>query len=190
MYCVRRRVNIGRGGVWAAFLTLILIAAACGSRDTVPPLERLASEINRDVMCPVCPGESIDQSQNPLAIQMRGLVAEKLGEGWSDAQIKTFFVERYGPSVLLEPPREGFNLLAWVLPPIGVVIVLAVLFVAVGQMRSRGSAEAKDSGEPSLTNEERSEYGRLIEGALGLDAAEARADRSPGASGSDGRGAA
>ena len=190
VYCVRRRVNIGRGGVWAAFLTLMLIAAACGSRDTVPRLERQASEINREVMCPVCPGESIDQSQNPLAIQMRGLVAEKLEEGWSGGQIKTFFVERYGPSVLLEPPREGFNLLAWTLPPIGAVLMLAVLFIAVGQMRSRGSAETEDSGEPSLTNEERSEYGRIIEGALGLDAAEGRTDRSPGGSGPDGRGAA
>ena len=165
------------------------MAAGCGSRDTVPALERQASEINRGVMCPVCPGESIDQSQNPLAIQMRNLVAEKLEEGWSEDQIKTFFVERYGPSVLLEPPREGFNLLAWTLPPIGVVLVLAVLFLVVGQMRARAAEGGDGSDEATLTEEERSEYGLMIARSLDLDDDEGRPDQRPGVSGPDGRGA-
>ena len=81
-------------------------------------------------MCPVCPGESIDQSQHPRAKAMRGVVDEKLAEGSANDEIRQFFVERYGPSVLLEPPREGLNWLVWVVPPLGILAAaLALYFV-------------------------------------------------------------
>ena len=98
---------------------LAVAVVACSATYEVPDLERRAQQINKSVMCPVCPGESIDQSQHPLSVQMRAAVDEKLGEGWSDGQVREFFVERYGPAVLLEPPAEGAHLVAWLVPPLG-----------------------------------------------------------------------
>ena len=73
-------------------------------------MEQRSQALNKTIMCPVCPGESIDQSQVVLAVQMRGIVAEKLAAGWSDEQVREFFVERYGPSVLLEPQTRAYPL--------------------------------------------------------------------------------
>ena len=105
-------------------------------------LEARAQEINKTVMCPVCPGESIDQSQHPRAKAMRGVVDEKLGEGLMNDEIRDFFVERYGQSVLLEPRREGLNWLVWVVPPVGILAAaLALYFVLRLAVRSSPRTE-------------------------------------------------
>ena len=154
---------------WAlvAALAVALIAVACAQEEDVTPLERRAQELNRAIMCPVCPGESIDQSQNQLAAQMRGIVTQKLGQGWTENQIKDFFVERYGPSVLLEPQREGFTLLVWVLPPVGVLAAGLALYLALRMMRRAPAPQAQGAvAGLELSEEERTEYFRRIEAAL------------------------
>ena len=85
-------------------------------------------------MCPVCPGESIDQSQNPLAIQMREIIKDKLDQGWSDQQVKDYFVERYGPSILLSPPSSGVSLIIWIVPPIIIVFAILILILVIKSM--------------------------------------------------------
>ena len=87
-------------------LLSVFSGIACSAQN-IPSHEIRAQGINKTLMCPVCPGESIDQSQHPLASQMRGVVDEKLEEGWNGEQVRNFFVERYGVRVLLEPPRRG-----------------------------------------------------------------------------------
>lgn len=140
-------------------------------------------------MCLVCPGESIDQSQNPLAVQMRGIVAEKIRQGWTDGQIKDFFVERYGPSVLMEPPRSGVSIVAWVLPPVAFVLALVALFFVVRAMsRSRRPRPAGQPAAAQLSEEDMARYGGRIEAALGIgDGAKAEA---PSTAGRDGKGSA
>ena len=139
----------------------------------MPDLERRAQQINKSVMCPVCPGESIDQSQHPLAVQMRSAVDEKLGEGWSDAQVREFFVERYGPVVLMEPPTEGVHVMAWIVPPLGAVLALAVLYMVIRLMaRPRSRPAAADE----MTGAERDEYVARVEAALEGDGPRGRED--------------
>jgi len=60
-----------------ALAALAILALACTSNtdDDIPEIERKTHSLNKAIMCPVCPGESIDQSQNPLAVSMRGIVA-------------------------------------------------------------------------------------------------------------------
>lgn len=156
------------------------LGAGCVSDESVPPLERRAQGLNRTVMCPVCPGESIDQSQNPLAVQMRGVVKEKMEQGWSDARIRDLFVEGYGPSVLLEPPRRGFNLVAWVLPGAAVTGAVTALYIVLRMMR-RPRPEAPDDvlTPVELSDEERARYRRLLDRALG-DGHDTVAGRSEG----------
>lgn len=148
-------------------LALVVVAVACTMQDDVPTQERRAYKLNKTIMCPICPGESIDQAQNTLAVQMRGIVSEKLEQGWNDDQIKAFFVERYGPSVLLEPPRQGFSLMAWIIPPVGVVVAGLAFFLSIRLMRRSPPPQAEGIGNSvQLTNDEFAKYHRRIEAAL------------------------
>ncbi len=160
-------------------MSALVLAAACTTQYDVPPLEGRAYKLNQVIMCPVCPGESIDQSQNPLAVQMRAIVLEQLQEGQSEADIKAFFVERYGDSVLLEPPASGFNLAVWVLPPLAVGIAAAALFGALRVMRRPRAPEADPALESvRLSAEEQDDYFRRIEAALDFDGPVAERGRS------------
>jgi cytochrome c-type biogenesis protein CcmH len=146
-------------------LLATLLFAACSRDDGLTALERRAYEINQAVMCPVCPGESIDQSQNPLAVRMRGIVYDRLSQGWTEQQIKDHFVESYGDSVLLAPPASGFNLIIWVVPPIAVAGAAFVLFLALrGMRRGRESGEILDDIE--LSDSEYASYAERIEQAM------------------------
>ena len=136
--------------IFAFLFILTLVAVSCSLRSGVPELERRATELNKAIMCPICPGESIDQAQNTLALQMRGIVRDKLANGETEKQIKQFFVERYGPSVLLEPPRSGFSLTAWVVPPVAVAVGLGLFLLALRVMKrtARDSDNADAAREP------------------------------------------
>ncbi len=156
---------------FALFLAAIMaFPLACASDEDLPTMEARAQEINKTVMCPVCPGESIDQSQHPRAKAMRGVVGEKLAEGSTNDEIRRFFVERYGQSVLLEPPREGLNWLVWVVPPLGVLAAaLALYFVLRLAVRSSTRTDGTSDDMADLTEAERDDYFRRIEAALASD---------------------
>ncbi len=148
-------------------LGLAIVAVACASHEDVPPLERRAQQLSEAIMCPVCPGESIDQSRNPLAVQMRGIVVDRLERGWTEDEVKGFFVERYGPSVILEPPTSGFSLLAWVLPPAVLVGAGVILYLALRLMRKRPAVSSlRPEDAIDLSDQERDEYFKHIEDAL------------------------
>ena len=100
--------------------------------------EAEALSIDRMLMCPVCPAETIDQAQVELARQMRQMVREMLSEGSSRDEILDFFVGNYGAGVLAAPPKSGFNLLAWILPATAVVAALAVGLLVIRSMTARG----------------------------------------------------
>ena len=105
-----------------------LVILGCFSKVDVSQQDRRIQELNKVLMCPVCPGESLDQSQNPLASQMRKIVKERISNGWTDQQIKDYFVERYGPRVVMAPPFGGFAMTAWIIPPV-ILVCAAVLFI-------------------------------------------------------------
>ena len=165
-------------------MLLALALFACSARDELLPGERRAQALNRDIMCPICPGESIDQSQNRLAAQMRSIVAEKLAQGENESQIKSFFVERYGDSVLLSPPGRGFNLIAWLMPPIGVAGAAVAVVLALRLMRRPARPEhGLPVADVELSRAERDDYFRRIESALDLDAPRMRSDEHRGGKG-------
>ena len=119
---------------------LLLVSAAlaaCTETAAEDDLERRAQRLDRTLICPLCPSETIDQSQVLLAAQMRVTVRERLAEGWSEEEIRQYFVDRYGERVLAAPPKEGFNLLAWAIPPAIFVVSMLVLVWVVREMLSR-----------------------------------------------------
>ena len=102
--------------------------------------ESEAQGIDRMIMCPVCPAETIDQAQVQIAKQMRQVVRGMLAEGKERQEILEFFVERYGQDILGAPPKSGTNLVAWLAPVGGVGAgLLAVYFILRSMARRKPS---------------------------------------------------
>ncbi len=120
-------------------LLLFFLVLSCASESR--SLEERAQSLDRRLMCPVCPAETIDQTQAELGVQMRALVRQKLQAGESEQEILDFFVEKYGKSVLAEPPQEGFNLVVWVVPPVALAGGLALFWMATRQVGQRRRPE-------------------------------------------------
>lgn len=107
-----------RSGLRPAALCLSLAfaqAAASNAPLTLPPAqEQRAVAIQKNLRCPLCDtGESIADSRSDISIKMRESVREQIADGRSDSEIYTFFSQRYGNFVLLDPPKTGRNLLLW-----------------------------------------------------------------------------
>lgn len=139
---------LGVVGITLGSLALVLLLG-CQTSVGVSPLEQEAQAIDRSLICPVCPGETLDQSQAELARQMRAIVREKLQEGLTTGQVLQFFVDRYGPGVLAAPPKKGFHVLAWILPPVGLLLGVGILVLAVRSMRRRGLAVLPPESAPT-----------------------------------------
>ena len=126
---------------------LVAALAACGGSEAPASLEEQAQSIDRVLLCLQCPGETIDQSQVVLAVQMRAVVRERLAEGMTREEVIQFFVDRYGEEVLAAPPREGFNLIAWIVPIAAVALGAAAVALVVRSMRRSAEGAAAHSEE-------------------------------------------
>lgn len=130
----------------AALSALMALPALAVQPDEVlddPVLEARARAISRDLRCPVCQGESIDDSNAPISRDLRLVVRERLLAGDSDAEVVDFIVARYGEFVLFNPRAEGANLLLWLAGP-GLLLIGAGL--AFAYTRRRSSAPAPEAG--------------------------------------------
>jgi cytochrome c-type biogenesis protein CcmH len=109
-----------------------------------PVLEARAREISRDIRCPVCQGETIDDSNAPIARDLRIIIRERLVAGDSDQAVVDYIVDRYGEGVLFNPPAEGANLILWLAGP---ALLLAGIGVAMAAARRRVMPEASLSAD-------------------------------------------
>lgn len=116
-----------RRALFLVSITFVLAASAKAQTKADSSLEARTSAIAATLRCPVCQGESIQESPSELAQQMRSVVREKLKAGESPEQIKSYFVSRYGEWILLEPKMTGFNVIIYVLPV--VLIIGGLVFV-------------------------------------------------------------
>ncbi len=101
-----------------------------------PALEARARTLSQELRCMVCQNQSIDDSDAPLARDLRLLVRERLEKGDSDRQVLDFLVARYGNFVLLKPPVEPATWLLWGLSPLVLVIGIGALVVMARRRRS------------------------------------------------------
>ena len=125
-----------------------------------PVNESRARDLSRELRCMVCQNQSIDDSEAPLARDLRLLVRERIAAGDSNAQVIDFLVARYGEFVLLKPRLEPHTLLLWLLPPLALAGGGLALWVH-GRRRAK-SAAAEDPSLFKLTAEEEARLERLI----------------------------
>jgi cytochrome c-type biogenesis protein CcmH len=104
-----------------------------------PAQETRARDINKVLRCVVCQNQSIDESNAPLAVDLRNLVRERLAAGENDKQAVQFIVQRYGNFVLLKPPLQFNTLLLW-LGPFLLFALAALMFVRRMQNAAATSA--------------------------------------------------
>lgn len=96
-----------------------------------PVLEARARDLSRELRCMVCQNQSIDDSEAPLARDIRILVRERLAKGDSDQQVIDYLVARYGEFVLLKPRLEWSTAILWGLPPVALFMgALALIIMA------------------------------------------------------------
>jgi cytochrome c-type biogenesis protein CcmH len=88
--------------------------------------EQAVYAIASQLRCVVCQNLSVADSPSEMAGQMRAVVRERLAAGDSPDEVRQYFVDRYGEWILLDPRREGFTLLVWVLPPVAVAAGLGL----------------------------------------------------------------
>jgi cytochrome c-type biogenesis protein CcmH len=146
----------------AVFIVLQFATAAVAVQPdemlAEPKLEARARALSRELRCMVCQNQSIDDSEAPLARDLRILVRERLQAGDSDAQVFDFLTARYGEFVLLKPPLTWHTALLW-LAPAGVLMLGMVTLIMARRRRTAGSTGA---AEPALTATEEERLGRLL----------------------------
>ncbi len=159
MRCLRRMT---------ALLAMLAVMAVSAPVQAVEPdeilpdpkLESRARALSLDLRCLVCQNQSIDDSNAPLARDLRLLVRERLKAGDSDADVMSYVVARYGDFVLLRPPFKWNTLILWLSAP--------VLLLAVGTMLWRSTVGAPRGGTinaagPPLSRDEEARLANLLE---------------------------
>ena len=111
--------------VLVAIWSYVLLAAP--ARES---LDQRVHDVASQLKCPVCQGESVADSPSTISQQMRGVIRQQLQQGQSQQQIIQYFVSRYGNSILWSPPKQGFTMLAWIIP-IAILLIGALLLVLV-----------------------------------------------------------
>lgn len=119
-------------------MLLVVSGAQAGGRPNVADLEA-------ELVCPTCK-TTLDQSDAPIARRMKAIIRARIASGSSADEIKAELVDQFGPAVLAEPPKHGFDLLAWLLPLVGI----AVGAVGLGALAFTWSRRSPDLGEAPL----------------------------------------
>jgi cytochrome c-type biogenesis protein CcmH len=129
-----------------ALLVLVLalgLAAPALASESHPTLGDLEGE----VMCPTCK-TTLDQSSAPIANRIRQFITARIAAGDTKSEIKAKLVAQFGPAILAEPSKHGFNLLAWVLPFVGIGLAAAALALLAWRWTRSREPVAAVAGAP------------------------------------------
>lgn len=152
---------------WHQLATALIIAMlVCSSAFAVEPdeilsdlaLEARARSISGGLRCLVCQNQSIDDSNAPLARDLRLLVRDRLKAGDSDEDVRAYIVSRYGEFVLLRPPLNIRTVLLWLAP---LLVLLAAITIAVRVFVRRQPSSGR-TGAPTLTGVEEEKLRALL----------------------------
>jgi cytochrome c-type biogenesis protein CcmH len=125
----------------ALFLAALWVGTAFAQDPNPTPSDDDVNRVAKELFCPVCENTPLDVCPTEACKQWRELIREKLSEGWTDQQVKDYFVQQYGARVLSEPPRQGWYWAIYLVPAALLVIGVYILFRAYRSMRAPLLAE-------------------------------------------------
>ena len=130
-------------GLTVAAAAVVLIGVVTNSGDERDRVARIASGLR----CPACQSVSVEEASAPIARDIRDSIATQVAAGRTDAEIKAFFVDKYGEWVLLDVPPRGRTLLLWLLPALG----LGFGALAIGSRLRKPTSTRVAEDEPGTT---------------------------------------
>jgi cytochrome c-type biogenesis protein CcmH len=144
------------------FLGLLVMLAACVPAVTAVPTpaatlspsaitDDQVNAVAHQLYCPICQNISLDVCPTTACANWRQLIRQELAAGWSNQQIKDYFASQYGSQVLPEPPLQGFNWLAYLLPLLVFLLVLFVGWRVIRRLRRRSASAAPL--QPTIQND-------------------------------------
>ena len=128
---------------WVALAVVLAVGLVVGVTDREPPTDvERTRQISESLMCPACNGETVANSQAPVAVNMRRQIAKRVADGESDQEIRDAMAAAYTERILLNPPRSGAAGIVWVLPVVALFAALAGLVLAFRRWRVPAQAVA------------------------------------------------
>jgi cytochrome c-type biogenesis protein CcmH len=107
---------------WSMFGLGLLMALSSSVAAQKPVTENDVLRVAKQLYCPVCPNTPLDVCETQACQDWRELIRQRLQVGDTDQQIINYFVNQYGPRVLTVPPTQGFSLLGWIVPILGITV--------------------------------------------------------------------
>lgn len=126
-----------------AVVAVLLLSVVAPALAAGPPN---AADLEAELVCPTCK-TTLDQSNAPVANRMKAIIRQRIAEGATEAAIKAELVEQFGEAVLAEPPKRGFDLLAWALP----LVAVAIGAVGVGALAWAWSRRRDEDRDEVMT---------------------------------------
>jgi len=135
-----------KGKLIAGLLVGAALAALAGkaAAQAATPSDDDVNAIAKQLYCPVCENVPLDVCPTQACAQWRQVIRDKLAQGWSEAQIKQYFVDQYGVRVLAAPPASGFSRLAYLLPALAIAAGAGLLWRALRSWRAASPVAATE----------------------------------------------
>jgi cytochrome c-type biogenesis protein CcmH len=119
------------------------------------PSDDEVNQVASQLFCPICDNMPLDVCPIEACQQWRELIRDLLAEGWSEGEIKAYFVAQYGDRVLGEPPRTGLNWVLYLVPPAVILVGFVLLFAKMKRQPPRPTPQQIEHKDPFLEQVER-----------------------------------
>ena len=134
--------------LFVIFLAIGLTVTPVSAQQSTPQPDDV-NRIARQLYCPVCENTPLDVCPTQACAQWRALIGQKLAAGWTDDQIKQYFVDQYGARVLAEPPIP----LIYIMPPILLLIGVFILYRTLKSMRKPAAPQPESGASPTASDD-------------------------------------
>lgn len=142
--------------LYLIFLVVALVGfQSLSAADEGKSIDDQTKELSYLLMCPVCQGQSVGESNSNLAHDMRDIIRKQLETGKSKDEVLAYFVNSYGESILASPPPKGLNWLLWLLPGVGIILggIGITLFLFRAQKEDKNEDSPQIGTQPKIDNE-------------------------------------